>query len=156
LRRRVLLSALLVPLLSLGARRSQAEAWVMITYDEFEQQKSVAHNEQPSVAQVGGPAILVERPDETRPIKAPLSIEIAFRPQGHSKIDIKSLKVLYGYGLFDIDITTRILDHAVLTESGLTADNAAIPAGHHRVTIEISDDMTPKRTGNRVIDFTVT
>jgi hypothetical protein len=124
----------------------------MITESEFEQEKASGRSDQPILsAQIDAPTIAVEQPDETKPIKSPASIRISFQPHGTSAIELSSLRILYGF--FGIEITSRILEHAKLTPSGLSATNAQVPSGHHRVTFEIADSL--HRVGRRSIEFTV-
>lgn len=156
--RRFFLSALSVPLFSSVSIALEDGTWPLLTADEFERENSRPHIDQPIPAEVpNGPTIIVERPDENKAIKSPVSVQIAFRPHADAKINTASLKVKYGF--FGFDITKRIKDHAVLTEIGLAAENAALPAGQHTVTIEISEivisDKKTQRVGRRVINFTV-
>jgi hypothetical protein len=158
LHRRFFLSALSIPLFSSGSVALEGETWSLVTVDEFERENSQPPINQPIPAEVpNGPTIVVEQPDEAKAIKSPVSVQIAFRPHADAKIDKASLKVMYGF--FGIDITKRIIEHAVLTETGLTAQNAQIPAGQHKVTIEISEilisDNVTRRVGRRAINFTV-
>jgi hypothetical protein len=137
---------------SLFSTTLHAEVWQLITDDEFEREKLAPKEAQPRIAaQLDGPVITVERPDETKPIKSPVSIFVSFRPQGNATIDLSSLRFFYGF--LRIDITKKIVEHAQLTASGLSASNAQVPSGHHRVTIQIADSM--HRVGSRDIEFTV-
>jgi len=43
------------------------------------------------------------------------------------------------YGWLGINITRRLLDHAVTTANGLSALNVDLSAGDHRVTLSITD-----------------
>jgi hypothetical protein len=155
--RRVFLWAALIPLFPRTSVALESKTWTLLTEDEFGRENSRPHVEQPILAEATGPTILVERPDENKKVKSPVSVQISFRPHADAKIDKASLKVTYGF--FGFDITKRIVEHAVLTESGLTADNAEIPPGKHSVTIEISEilisDNKTRRTGQRVVNFTV-
>jgi hypothetical protein len=72
--------------------------------------------------QRGAPIIEVEQPDETKPIKPPVTIRLRFLPQGNSKIELTSFRATYGW--LALDITERILEHAELKESGLLANGA--------------------------------
>jgi len=64
---------------------------------------------------------------------------------------VQSFQALYGF--FNIDITSRLLEHAKVTADGLVAENVNIPAGEHRVTLEIADNEG--RVGTRTFKFTV-
>jgi hypothetical protein len=149
MRRRTLLLSLLAVFFPVKAR---AEVWQMVTDEEFEREKSSPKDEQPRIAAASqGPIITVEHPDQAKPIKPPVSILVSFRPQDGATIDLSSLRVLYGF--LGIDVTKRIIEHAKLTASGLSATNAQLPAGHHKVTVQIADNRA--RVGSRTIDFTV-
>jgi hypothetical protein len=81
---------------------------------------------------------------------APVTIRVSFHPQSGATIDVMTFRVLY-YGFFDI--TSRIVQHAVLSASGISAANAQLPSGHHQVTVQIADNM--RRFGSRTFEFTV-
>lgn len=98
----------------------------------------------------GAPLITIERPNPDKPIKSPVSISVRF--QGDA-IDVKSLTVTYGYWPLAIDVTKQILAHAQVSASGLTAENAELPLGHHHITINVSDSAG--RVGSTTVDFTV-
>lgn len=93
----------------------------------------------------------MDQPDDKKPLQAPLTIRLRFRPQGTASIDLTSFRATYGW--LGIDITSRILQHAQVSTSGLFASNAEIPAGHHKVTLQIADNM--RRIGVRTFEFTV-
>ncbi|MGH6813913.1 MAG: hypothetical protein ACREDM_16790 [Methylocella sp.] len=129
----------------------------MITKEEFEREKSLAAT-QPlsrSIHRSSGPpdapVIEVNQPDVTKPIKPPVTIRIRFRPKEGATIDLTSFRVTYGS--LGVDITKRIIEHAHVSASGLLANNADVPAGHHTVTLQIADNM--HRVGVRTFDFTV-
>jgi hypothetical protein len=143
--------------LALYASVCRAAAWALITKEEFEREESLAAT-QPlsrSIRHTSGPldapVIEVNQPDETKPIKPPVTIRIHFRPKEGATIDLASFRVTYG--LLGVDITKRIIEHAHVSASGLLANNADVPAGHHRVTLQIADNM--QRVGIRTFDFTV-
>ncbi|MGH7784318.1 MAG: hypothetical protein ACREO5_10820 [Candidatus Binatia bacterium] len=143
--------------LAVYATGCRAAAWALITKEEFEREESLAAT-QPlsrSIHRSSGPpdapVIEVNQPDATRPIKPPVTIRVHFRPKEGATIDVTSFRVTYG--LLAVDITTRIMAHALVSASGLSAYNADVPAGHHRVTLQIADNM--HRVGIRTFDFTV-
>ena len=61
------------------------------------------------------------------------------------QIDPASFKVLYGG--FKLDITSRITKFVKVTKDGFAMDNAQIPAGKHRLTLQVQDEM--KRMAER-------
>lgn len=71
-------------------------------------------------------------------VKAPFAIVVQFKSIADSFIDPVSFKVLYG-GL-KIDITSRITKFVKVTKEGFALDNAQIPVGKHRLTLQVMDD----------------
>lgn len=127
-----------------------AKAWDLITQDEFERDSVAPHPVTPLVgAPPGAPTIKVEQPDATMPIKPPVTIRISFLPKAGATIDPASFRATYGW----LDITGRILEHAHVSPSGLLANNVNIPTGHHKVTLQIADNM--HRVGAHTFEFTV-
>jgi hypothetical protein len=132
----------------------RAATWALITKEEFEQSlaatqplsRSIERSRSPDA-----PTIEVAQPDATKPIKPPVTIHVRFRPKEGATIDVTSFRVTYGS--LGIDITNRIIQHAHVSASGLVANNADVPAGHHRVTLQIADNM--HRVGVRTFEFTV-
>jgi len=133
--------------------RATAAAWALITKEEFEHDLSAAEplsrSIQTSAPDV--PVIQVEQPNQAKPIKPPLTIRVRFVPKAGAAIDPASFRITYGW--LGVDITQRVLQHAHVSASGLSANNADIPAGHHRVTLQVADNM--HRVGSRTFEFTV-
>jgi hypothetical protein len=97
------------------------------------------------------PTIDLVRPDISRPIRNPATIELRFSPGPGQSIDMRSFNATYGW--LGINITRRLLDHATLIPSGLLAEGVELPAGNHRVTISIAD--TSGKTASRTFQFSV-
>jgi hypothetical protein len=130
----------------------RADSWSLVTSEEFETERSSPRIEESfATLDPKAPIIEIEQPDETKPIKSPVSIRIRFLPQDGAMIDLSTFKVTYGFISFDI--TRRIIEHAQLGRSGLVATDATIPSGRHRVTLQIADNL--HRIGIRIIEFTV-
>jgi hypothetical protein len=119
-----------------GAR--SANAWPLVT-----------RQQPPSPS--GAPTITIEDPDVARPVRSPVNIRIRFQPAANARIAVNSLRVRYG--ALGIDITRRILAHARPTQSGVFVEDAELPRGRHRVTIQIADNMG--RVGSKSFDFNV-
>lgn len=135
---------------------SRADSWPLITAEEFAREKSTPQTEviSPSVSRTLGPSaptITVEQPDTTKPIKSPVTIRASFHPHAGAAIDLDSFRVTYGS--MGLDITSRIVAHAKLNAAGISADNAQLPAGHHRITVQIADDKGS--VGVRNFEFTI-
>ena len=45
------------------------------------------------------------------------------------------------YGLPKIDLTDRLEKHATVTEEGVVVDRAQVPAGQHRLFMQVTDDQ---------------
>lgn len=100
---------------------------------------------------LGAPAIEVVEPDLSKNVTSPASIHLRFKTADQVGVRTETFKVLYG--AFELDITSRLLPLASLNASGITVRNAALPAGHHRLTVKISDRIG--REGVQVLRFTV-
>ena len=136
----------------------RAAAWALITKEEFERDSAAPHLEEPLARSMRGssgspdaPVIEVNQPDALKPINPPVTIRVRFRPKEGATIDPTSFRATYGS--LALDITNRIIEHAHVSASGLLAYNADVPAGHHRVTLSVADNM--HRVGSRTFDFTV-
>jgi hypothetical protein len=84
----------------------------------------------------------------------PAHIEIRFEPADGTQIDLSSFQVLYQFGVFRKDITTRILPYVTLTASGVTGvvpEN--LPPGTHTLIIRIRDSQ--QRTSEQEMKFYV-
>ena len=147
--------ALLAALLVMCNRPCSAAAdWPLITQEEFQRNQAAPQPESRSLRSLpaaGVPAIDVEQPNPAKPIKSPVTIIVHFHAQDGAVINPSSIRVTYGW--LGIDITSRVLQHAELTADGLSAANAQLPSGKHRVTISIKDSKG--RQAVRDFDFTV-
>jgi len=148
-RRTLVLGLLALPYI----KPCHAAGWALITKEEFERDSEAPRFRGGVFAPVeaGAPIIEIEQPNENRPITAPVTIRLRFRAQGGASIDVTSFHATYGW--LAIDITRRIIEHAQVNASGLVAANAEIPAGHHKVTLQIADNM--RRVASRTFEFTV-
>jgi hypothetical protein len=97
------------------------------------------------------PVIEVVTPDATSPVRPPVNIEVRFQPGPGAKIVKESLRIKYG--LVGLDITERIRKAATVTEQGIRASGAELPAGSHSLSIEIAD--TAGRRARQVLKFRV-
>ena len=131
----------------------KAAGWTLVSKEEFELDSAAPHARglPAPTAPSGAPVIQIEQPDETKPIKVPVTIRLRFLPQAGAAIDPRSFRATYGW--LAIDITQRIIEHAQVDAAGLFASGADIPPGHHKVTLQIADNM--HRVGNRSFEFSV-
>lgn len=150
--RRSAIGGLLGVLAGLGAKMRDAAAWTLITQDqsdEINQPQAAAapgtHDGQP----IRIPMIEIIEPDLTRPINSPVRIRIRFQAPAGAVIDPASFRATYGW----FDITKQLLAHAKIDASGISADDAEVPSGKYKVTLQISD--TKGRVGTQVLGFQV-
>ncbi len=71
-------------------------------------------------------------------VKAPFPIAVMFRSQADAAVDPRTFKVMYG--ALKIDITNRLTGFVKVTQDGFTLDNANIPPGRHRLTLQVMDE----------------
>ena len=127
-------------------RPAGADALILVSAAEYE--RELAHqrslpadvlNEPPLVTRSVYPAIRIVSPRSgAEGVKAPLRLELAFDSGPSARIVPDSFRVLYG--MLKLDITERIRRHAEVTERGVVAENAALPAGSHRMYMQVADD----------------
>jgi hypothetical protein len=130
----------------------RADAWPLVTSQEVRRDNAAAHEPTaPASNRPGTPVIRIEEPDITRPVRLPVNIRISFRAAANAVIAVNTLRVRYGF--LGIDVTRRILAHARPTPSGVFVEDAELPRGRHRVTVQIADNMG--RIGSGSFDFNV-
>ena len=81
--------------------------------------------------------VLKPEPAADLKVKAPFGIKVQFRSLADAEIVPDTFKVLYG--AFKIDITNRITKFVKVTATGFDLDNAKIPEGKHRLTLQVQD-----------------
>lgn len=145
-RRRLLVVLHLAPL-TFGA---QAMAWPLVTPEEEGRDRAAPDVPAPP-DRPPPPTITLVRPDISQPIRNLVTIEFRFTPGPGSSVDMRSFNATYGR--LGINITQRLLDHAVTTLNGLSATDVELPSGSHRVTLSIAD--TSGRTASKTIRFSV-
>ena len=124
--------------------------WRLLTRDE--EARDDAAPEGPVPADVPPPpAIDLVRPDISAPVRNPVTIEVQFRPGTGHTIDMRTFNATYGR--LALNITSRLLEHAVTTPNGLAAENVELPSGTHRVTLSVAD--TSGKAASRTFRFTV-
>ncbi len=86
------------------------------------------------------PLIDILKPDPVADlkVKAPFAISVQFKSQADAPIDPATFKVMYG--ALKIDITSRITKFVKVTKDGFALDNAQIPLGKHRLTLQVQDE----------------
>ena len=130
----------------------RANAWPLVTRPEARRENAAPHHESSRAnTRAGAPTIRIDEPDITRPIRSPVRIRISFQAATGARIMTNTLRVRYGF--LGLDITRRILAHATPTPSGISVDDAELPRGHHRVTVQIADNLG--RVGTQSAEFNV-
>lgn len=105
-----------------------------------------------AVRTAGAPVIEVLQPVlDGRKLASPLPIQLEFRAGTDATIDPASLRVFYG--ALQIDVTQRLLKSVAVRPDGLRVEQAAIPAGSHRLVVQIADTL--RRVGTRELRFSV-
>jgi len=146
--RRILL--VFLGLLPMTSRAWAMPPWRLITPEEEQRDKAAPDAPAPP-DRPPPPTITLVRPDISRPIRNPVTIEVQFTPGPGSSVDVNSFNATYGR--LGINITRRLLDHAVMRPDGLSASDVELPSGDHRVTLSIAD--TSGRTASKTIRFSV-
>jgi hypothetical protein len=142
---------LLIPLgLALPTSPAKARPWRLITPDEETRDNAAPEGAAP-VDLPPPPAIDLLRPDISAPVRNPVTIEVRLRAGPSHAIDMRTFNATYGR--LGINITSRLLEHAVTTSDGLSAENVELPTGSHRVTLSIAD--TFGKTASRTFRFQV-
>jgi len=98
-----------------------------------------------------GPSIILLQPSLSAITRGPVDIQVRFLASQGSRINVKSLRVLYGW--FGIDVTDKLLEHARVTADGFFAKDTDLPSGHHKVTVEVKDDQN--RVGRKTFRFEI-
>ena len=95
--------------------------------------------------------ILKPAPAPDLKVKAPFAITVEFKAQSDAAIVPSTFKVLYG--ALKVDITQRITKFVQVTPAGFNFDNAQIPVGKHRLTLQVQDEK--QRVAERELRFEV-
>lgn len=146
---RIAMICLALLMTSLQARaQAPAGGFELITATEAQQEAQAEASAPPPaprtrsllVAKPGQPTIQVLTPAAPgTAVNAPVRIELAFKPAPGARIVPSTFRVLYG--LLKIDLTDRLKKHATVTETGVVVDQAQVPAGQHRLIMQVADDQ---------------
>lgn len=125
----------------------------LVTPDEYlNSSKGKAPMEEMFTKSFGAPVITLVSPKMGKEgVSSPMKIELLFKPSSDAQVLPESFKVLYG--MFKLDVTDRILEHAEITSDGVVASKAKLPLGKHSIALEISDSLG--RTGRTQLKLTV-
>ena len=133
-------AALALSLACAGTAAWSQDKWLVNAQEAIQFEGEAGFMAQPALrARAVMPLIDILQPESVPDgkLKAPFAIAVAFRPQNDAPIDASSFKVLYG-GL-KFDITSRLAQYTHITAEGFKLENANIPKGKHRLTLQIQD-----------------
>ena len=135
-----LLTAVLACSLAAHAQTAPKD-WLISPAEALSYQGEGGFNEQPALrARAVVPQIDILKPEPVADlkVKAPFAIAVLFKAQNDAAIDPSTFKVMYGALKFDI--TSRITKFVKVTPAGFSLDNAQIPVGKHRLTLQVQDE----------------
>ena len=118
-----------------------ATDWLISPAEARSYQGEGGYNEPPALrARALVPQIDILKPEPVADlkVKAPFAINVLFKPQSDAAIDPSTFKVMYGALKFDI--TNRITKFVKVTATGFSLENAQIPVGKHRLTLQVQDE----------------
>ena len=124
-----------------GALPEVPDGWLVTPGEALQFKGEDGFNEQPALRARGvAPQIDILKPEPAPDlkVKAPFAIAVQFIGQADAAIDPATFKVMYG--ALNIDITSRITKFVKVTKEGFAIDNAQIPAGKHRLTLQVKDE----------------
>jgi hypothetical protein len=120
---------------------AEPNGWLISPAEVLEFRGEEGFNERPALRPRGvAPVIEIiqPQPGPDLKVKAPFAITVQFIRQADAPIDPGSFKVLYG--AFKLDITNRITKFVKVTREGFSLENAQIPLGKHRLTLQVQDE----------------
>ena len=104
-----------------------------------------------SATVLGAPRIELVTPDVKAPVSTPTRILLRFFGSAPAQPRPDSFRVLYG--MLKLDITSRLLGLAKVTQDGLDVAEAALPRGSHTLTLRLEDSVG--RATLQTVQFTV-
>jgi len=138
---------------AISLKMRSAAGWTLITQDQFDEinePQAAARTGPQSIQPIRVPIIEVLEPDLTKqPITAPVRLRIRFQAPPGASIDVASFRATYGW----FDITSQLIGHAKIDASGISADEAEIPSGKYRITLQVSDNKG--RVGTQAFNFQI-
>jgi hypothetical protein len=140
--------------LGASAQANGSDEWLVTPHEAVLYQGEDAFNSpKPFRTRSLGPTIQVLQPLAVSDlkVKSPFPIAVLFKGLSDAPIDPSSFKVLYG--TFKLDITDRITKHVKVGRDGFSFDQAKIPAGKHRLILQIQDEK--KRLAERELKVEV-
>jgi hypothetical protein len=124
--------------------------WTLITPDEDARDRAAPRVPAPPDIP-SPPRIDLLRPDISRPLQNPVTIEVRFTAGPGREIVMQSFRAIYGW--LGLNITNRLRQHAVKGPNSLSAANVNLPIGDHRITLSIADNAG--KTASQTFRFSV-
>jgi len=131
-----------------------AQAWLVTAEEAIQFKGEEGFDAQPSLR----PRAVIPLIDIVKPepavdlkVKAPFAITVQFKGQPDAPIDPATFKVMYG--ALKLDITGRITKFVKVNKEGFSLENAQIPVGRHRLTLQVQDEK--QRVAERELRFEV-
>jgi hypothetical protein len=131
-----------------------AKAWLVTAEEAIQFKGEEGFDAQPSLR----PRAVIPLIDIVKPepavdlkVKAPFAITVQFKGQPDAPIDPATFKVMYG--ALKLDITGRITKFVKVNKEGFSLENAQIPVGRHRLTLQVQDEK--QRVAERELRFEV-
>jgi hypothetical protein len=124
-----------------------AGAISLISNEEFMQEKQFEATRTRAIPDMhksapGAPIIELAKPKLNDTLKAPFPIQLVFKANDDAEVLPETFKVYYGF--MKLDITDRVVKNTKVTKTGLTVDQADIPAGSHKLLLQITDSKNRK------------
>ncbi|MDT7835663.1 hypothetical protein [Aquabacterium sp. OR-4] len=85
------------------------------------------------------PRIELLAPSLGKPMASPIDIRLRWEGVEGAAVDPASVRVKYGR--LGLDVTDRVLGAAKVNAQGIEAPGAKLPAGEHRLAIEVADSQ---------------
>ena len=126
-----------------------AHAYDLLTIEEYAKRSPSSATRSLTVTASDGPEIIVHSPETSGDLSSPLDFDVEFRARSAEPL-IGSLLLEYDLGLFWKDITSRLADHAEITENRIVSRGAELPVGDHHLRMSISD-LAGKTTTTKIV-----
>jgi hypothetical protein len=124
--------------------------WDLVTPEEDGRDRAAPHIPGPGDLPAP-PVIELLRPDISKPVQNPVTIEVQFSSGSSAPVDMRTVRATYGW--LGINITNRLLEHATIRPDSLSAENVNLPLGDHKVTLSIAN--TAGKTASRTFQFSI-
>ena len=131
---------------------TQAAPVMLVTQQEMTASNSAPPKPTPKfVPEKDAPKIEVTAPNLTAPLTSPMPIQVNFAATSPATVKPETFKVLYG--VFQIDVTQRLLSAAKVTAQGMNVQEASLPSGKHKLHLLVEDSLG--RKGYRLVEFQI-